>query len=97
MNIVITESAADDIAEGYLFYEEQTSGLGDYFESSILADMRSLVIYAGIHEIHFCIYFRKIASRFPRAIYYTIDGENIEVHAVADTRRNPALIQIRFG
>lgn len=42
MNIVITESASDDISEGYLFYQERHRGLGDYFESSIFADLRSL-------------------------------------------------------
>lgn len=97
MNIVVTESASDDIAEGYLFYEEQYRGLGDYFEASILADLRSLVIYAGVHEIHFGIYYRKIANRFPYAIYYTVENDVIQVYAVADTRRNPAWIQNRLS
>ncbi len=44
MTIVVTESASDDIVEGYLFYEEQFLGLGDYFETSILAEIRSLVV-----------------------------------------------------
>jgi len=38
MIIVIAESASDDIAEGYLFYEKQYLGLGEYFETSIMAD-----------------------------------------------------------
>lgn len=97
MTIVITESAADDIAEGYFFYEKQYAGLGDYFEASIFADLNSLVIYAGVHEIHFGIFYRKIASRFPYAIYYTIEKEGIKVHAVADTRRNPEWIENRLG
>jgi hypothetical protein len=88
MKIVITESASDDIADGYLFYEKQFRGLGDYFEASILADIRSLVVYAGVHEIHFGIYFRKIASRFPHAIYYTVENDVIYIYAVADTRRD---------
>ncbi|MFN0277902.1 MAG: type II toxin-antitoxin system RelE/ParE family toxin [Pyrinomonadaceae bacterium] len=97
MNVVITESASDDIAEGYLFYEEQYQGLGDYFEASILADIRSLVIYAGVHEIHFGIYYRKIASRFPPAIYYTVETDAIMVYAVADTRRDPAWFNSRLN
>ncbi|MGD9564297.1 MAG: hypothetical protein AB7F88_19110 [Pyrinomonadaceae bacterium] len=68
MNIVITESAADDIADGYLFYEQQFPSLGGYFETSIFADFRSLVLYAGVHEIHFDHYYRKIATRFPYSI-----------------------------
>ena len=96
MNIIISESASDDIAEGYLFYEEQYQGLGVYFESSILTDIRSLVIYAGVHEIHFGIYYRKIASRFPYAIYYTIENDTTQVYAIADTRRNQAWLQKRL-
>ena len=97
MNIVITESASDDIAEGYIFYEEQYLGLGNYFEASILADIRSLVIYAGVHEIHFGIYYRKIASRFPYAIYYTAENDIIHIYAVADTRRKSNWFQDRFS
>ncbi|HMO82129.1 MAG TPA: hypothetical protein PKD24_15175 [Pyrinomonadaceae bacterium] len=93
MKIVVTESASDDIADGYLFYEKQSRGLGDYFESSILSDLRSLIIYSGIHEVHFGIYYRKISRHFPYAIYYTVEDELIQVHAIIDTRRNPAWIE----
>ncbi len=96
MNIVITRSAADDIAEAYLFYEQQLEGLGGYFEAAIFADIRSLAIYPGIHEIHFGTYFRKVASKFPYAIYYTLEANVIQVSAVADTRRNPVSIEKRL-
>jgi hypothetical protein len=41
--------AADDLDEGRAFYEEQGKRIGDYFFDSLLADIESLVIYAGIH------------------------------------------------
>ena len=97
MMIVITESASDDIAEGFLFYEMQEQGLGEYFESSIQADIRSLVIYAGVHEVHFNEFYRKIASRFPYAIYYSIEDETVFIHAVLDTRRDPTKVANRFS
>ena len=93
MKIVISESAADDIAEAYLFYEKQFKGLGDYFEASIFADIRSLVVYAGVHEVHFDIYYRKIAAKFPYAIYYAIEDDLLRIHAVADTRRDTTFIE----
>lgn len=96
MKIIITESAADDIAEGYLFYEKQSRGLGDYFESSIFTDIRSLVIYSGVHEVHFGIYYRKITKHFPYAIYYTVENDLIQIHAIIDTRRNPDWIADRL-
>ncbi len=32
MRIEITQSAADDIADGHLFYESREAGVGYYFE-----------------------------------------------------------------
>ena len=96
MTIVVTGAAAEDIAEGFLFYEKQSEGLGEYFEASIFADLRSLVIYAGSHEIHFEIYYRKIASRFPYAIYYTVEADAVKIFTIADTRRNPVGIEKRL-
>ncbi|MBV9216776.1 MAG: type II toxin-antitoxin system RelE/ParE family toxin [Acidobacteria bacterium] len=94
MRIVITESAADDLAEGHIFYDRQLPGVGNYFRASILADIRSLIVFHSLHEIHFGIYFRKIASKFPYAIYYTVDGSEIRIFA--DTRRDPSQIRRRF-
>lgn len=97
MTIVITGAAADDIAEGFLFYENQSQGLGAYFEASIFADLRSLVIYAGSHEVHFESFYRKIASRFPYAIYYTLEDDLVKIFAIADTRRDPVRVEDRLG
>ena len=96
MKIVITESASDDIAEGYVFQETQYRGLGDYFESAIFAELRSLAIYGGVHELHFGSDYRKIANKFPYAIYYTVESDVVEVYAIADTRKNPERLRDRF-
>ena len=42
MKIKILESAEEDIKEGYLFYESQEKGIGDYFIESIFSDIESL-------------------------------------------------------
>ena len=74
MRIAVTESASDDIAEGYLFYESQENGLGSYFETSILSQIRSLQIFAGLHEIHFDNYYRMITRHFPYAVIIALKG-----------------------
>lgn len=71
--------------------------MGAYFEASIFADLKSLIIYAGVHEVHFGIYYRKISTKFPYAIYYTIETDLVRIHAVADTRRDPVLIEDRLS
>lgn len=97
MKIELTLSAADDVAEGHRFYEMQESGLGQYFESSIMSDVRSLVVYAGVHEIHFERYHRMIANHFPYAIYYRIENDKIRVYAILDTRRDPDILGERLN
>jgi hypothetical protein len=63
MKIRITEDAEFDLADGYWFYERQTPGLGDYFRSSLIADIDSLAFYARIHEQAFS-HHRSLSKRF---------------------------------
>lgn len=96
MKIRILPPARFDLIDGYWFYEEREIGLGDYFIESILADMDSLVLYAGIHATHFGKH-RMIASKFPHSIFYIINSNEIQIHAVLDNRRNPDWISERLN
>ncbi len=51
MEIRVLEPAKDDLREGWRFYDHRAEGLGDYFLDCMQADVRSLRIYAGIHEM----------------------------------------------
>lgn len=53
MKIKILDEAEKDIVIGISFYESQREGLGKYFLDSILSDIESLHIYAGIHNYCF--------------------------------------------
>jgi len=53
MNVVILEDAGEDLESGAQFYESCATGVGDYFLDSILSDLDSLVLFAGIHPIYF--------------------------------------------
>jgi plasmid stabilization system protein ParE len=95
MNIEILDEAYQDLDAGYLFYESQAPGLGDYFLNSLSADIDSLQIYAGIHSVHFG-YYRLLSKRFPYAVFYRTTSKAIQVHAVLDCRRDPEWIQRRL-
>jgi len=49
MTVLILEDAAEDLELGAQFYESCSTGVGDYFFDSILSDLDSLVLFAGIH------------------------------------------------
>jgi plasmid stabilization system protein ParE len=94
MKIRLLSSALDDLSEGWLFYEKQGEGLGEYFFDSLFSDIDSLVLYAGIHPKFFG-YHRLLSKRFPYAIYYKIENESVVVvFRVLDLRRDPAKIRL---
>ena len=96
MRIRILESAKEDLKEGFHFYESQEKRIGNYFLESLFSDIESLKLFAGIHSIHFGKYHRLLSKRFPFAVYYRIEEDEIRVYAVLDCRRDPAWIRKRF-
>jgi hypothetical protein len=96
MKIKLLDAAFQDLMEGYDFYEKQERNLGGYFLDSLFSDVDSLIVYAGVHPIYFKAYFRMLSKRFPFAIYYRIDGNDVMVYAVLDCRRNPAWARQRL-
>ena len=96
MNVVVLEDAAGDIETGKRFYDSREQFVGDYFVDSILSDIESLVIYAGIHNVHFGFH-RMLSKRFPFAIYYEVEGDTAFVYAILDMRRDPAWIREELG
>lgn len=96
MKIKILKSAREDLLAGYQFYESQEKGLGLYFIDALFSDIDSLLIYAGVHSIHFSKYYRLLSKRFPYAVYYRIQNNQILIHAVFHCRQNPDLINERL-
>jgi plasmid stabilization system protein ParE len=95
LKIVVLDSAKEHLIEGFSFYEKQSPELGTYFLDSLFADIDSLALYAGIH-LSFNGYQRCHARRFPFAIYYLIQLDEIRVFAVLDSRRRPSFIKRRL-
>jgi hypothetical protein len=95
VEIRLLETAKVDLREGWKFYQQYSAGLGDYFLDSMQADVRSLKVFAGIHEMSEGFH-RMLAKRFPFAVYYLIEDETIDVYAILDCRRDPEWIVKRL-
>ena len=91
--IRISDGASQDLDDGYWFHEDQEAGLGDYFATSLRADIEGLKISAGIHRQTFRDYHRLLSKIFPYAIYYTVAQRETIVWAVIDCRRDPEWIR----
>jgi plasmid stabilization system protein ParE len=95
VEIRLLETAKEDLRGAWRFYEQQSSGLGDYFLDSVQADLRSLTVFAGVHE-RVKVYFRLLCKRFPFAVYYLIEEGRVDIYAILDCRRDPEWIARRL-
>lgn len=91
MKIFITEEAFEDLNEGFLFYEAQEHGLGDYFTVCLRSDIESLHLTAGLHR-YMEGFYRLLSKVFPYGIFYTWEEGTVTVWAVIDLRRDPEWI-----
>ncbi len=93
IHLQISEEACQDLNEGFLFYEAQEPGLGDYFLTCLRGDIEGLRISAGVHSMVYLDYHRLLSRTFPYGIFYTVENKRAVVWAVVDLRRDPAWIR----
>ena len=94
-DVVVLKEAADDLEDGRSFYDRRQMGVGDYFWDSLIAELESLSIFAGIHSKQHGFY-RMLSRRFPYAIYYQMEDDTAYVIAVLPMRRDPAWLETKL-
>ena len=94
--IQILTDAENGLYEGRKFYDNQGKNVGDYFWDCPLSDIKSLIIFAGIHRKEFGFY-RMLSKRFPYAIYYDVNDDVASVIAVLPMRRYPVWIRTKMS
>jgi plasmid stabilization system protein ParE len=87
--IFIRSEALTDMKEARDWYDSQSIGLGDrFYEALTLAFARiaeTPYIFPTVQgDIH-----RALIRRYPYALFFEIDGQNIYILACAHTRRDP--------
>ncbi len=91
-DILVIKEAINDLNDGKIFYSKEKNGVGDYFWDSLIADIESLIIYAGVHKKKYGFY-QMFAKRFPYTIYYKIVEDIAYIIAILPMRRDPAWIK----
>jgi len=94
--IRLLKQAKEDLKSGQTFYDKIEKGLGDYFYDSLISDIESLNIYAGVHEKQFTC-FKMSSKRFPYFIYYEVATNVVTILAILDARQSPKMINERFS
>ncbi|MCF6211974.1 MAG: type II toxin-antitoxin system RelE/ParE family toxin [Gammaproteobacteria bacterium] len=95
-HIHLLSEAEADLEDGRSFYENQEQGVGEYFWDSLISDIESLIIYAGVHFKEYS-YYRMSSKRFPYSIYYDLNDKAAYVIAVLPERRNPNWVRSKLS
>ena len=85
----IVSSGIDDLENGREFYNDSAEGIGEYFLDSLFSDIASLRLYGGIHSKQFGFH-RMLSRKFPFAIYYRVNENQVVVYRILDGRENPS-------
>lgn len=87
--IVVHESAEEDLNAAAVFYESRETDLGKEFLEELSQGFHRITENPFSHSIHFDEYRRYLMGRFPYGVVYRIEGQQILVFAVAHLRRRP--------
>ena len=88
--LLIAPEAANDIAEAYSWYEEQREGLGEDFLTRLRALLDTALRMPEIYPVVFQNFRRGLVRRFPYAVFYEYENEQLTVYCVFHTARDPA-------
>lgn len=92
MKLYYTDDALEDIELAFDWYEEQSHGLGQVFIDCLEQGVQNIIEFPDTFPITHRQYRRKLIKKFPFSIFYTIEINEIIVHAVFDNRQHPKKI-----
>ena len=88
--IIILPLAEKEIDESIEFYESRSKGLGKQFLVYLKSYLKVLIKNPELFEIKKQPYYRELTLvKFPFVIIYEIIGNEVIIHSVFHTSRNP--------
>ena len=90
MRINVRPDAFRDLDTAAEFGDMQEPGIGSEIYAFLEAEIDRLLRTAGLHPRRGRFHRHVVRGRFPYfSIYYTLNSDVVEVHAVLDGRRDP--------
>ncbi|RME38767.1 MAG: type II toxin-antitoxin system RelE/ParE family toxin [Deltaproteobacteria bacterium] len=89
MKICYTDQARTDVESAFTWYELQQKGLGLQFLLHLETAIEQILEFPETGApIHGPLR-RKLTRKFPFSVFYSIEKEQIVIHAVFDNRKDP--------
>ena len=88
-NLVILPEAEQDVAQAYIWYEEQELGLGEEFLRCVDARIQFVRRNPGMYQAIYESYRRAVVRRFPYVVFYEHSDTTVIVYAVFHCSQEP--------
>ena len=82
----------EDVINGYVWYETKSRGLGEDFLRMFYAYVNEILLNPLLYPKVYRDFRRRLLRRFPFAIYFSIENEQIIVFGLFHCARNPQAI-----
>lgn len=92
---IIRPEAEADLAEGFDWYEERRSGLGEEFLNEVQTRLRKIEENPLRHAVVYRNARQALIRRFPYKVLYLFEGDRVEVLGVVHVKRQPQFWQKR--
>lgn len=89
--VVIKPLAEIDLKEIFTWYEQEQMGLGDIFFEEFERSLAFLEANPYQYQVRYKKFRMVKIKRFPVCAHFTIDENNVFVHAVLSSSRNPEI------
>lgn len=84
---------ADDAISGYVWYEDKANGLGEEFLRVFYACAVDILHNPLLYRKVYKDFRRRLLRRFPYAIYFRIEKQQIVVFGLFHCARSPAVVK----
>ncbi|MCC6372866.1 MAG: type II toxin-antitoxin system RelE/ParE family toxin [Bacteroidia bacterium] len=87
--LIIKDSAANDVIEAFLYYENILDGLGERFLQNWEEQLDSLKSQAELYQKKYKDFRQVSLQKFPYHVIYEIEGDTVVVYKVVYGGRHP--------
>jgi plasmid stabilization system protein ParE len=87
--LIVNPEAEQDLADAKAWYDGQRDGLGDEFLECVGEALDRIRAVPEAHAKVFQELRRRLVRRFPYAVFYRIDDDQVTVVAIYHCRRDP--------
>lgn len=89
MKIIYTDRAKQELARAFEWYESHQNSLGFEFLNAVETSISSFSSFPELYAVCYAQFRRCVIKRFPYSLFYTLEGQDVVIHAVFNNKQDP--------